>query len=96
MATAGWVEEVGPKSFVSARDPELHALPVGHEPQVGTAWMLIDAFVLAEEAAAEPGDRSLFRSRADFLVRAAGGPERGGALANPWFQLFFDRHPPGQ
>ncbi len=94
MAVEGWVDDVGPMSFFSTRDPSLHALPVGHAPTVGTAWYSLDAYVLAGEAARAEADRRLFRDRAEFLLHALDDPRRGGALASPWFQLWYDRHPP--
>jgi hypothetical protein len=51
MAVPGWVEGVGPKYLVNARDPSRYAMPIGFAPCAGTALLQTGAFALAAEMA---------------------------------------------
>jgi hypothetical protein len=95
MATASWVHDVGPATWMGLRDatsPFVTADPVEF---AGTTRMTIGAFALAAELVdAAAGGGELLRGRAAFLVEreVRGGLEAlRNAAANPWLQVAFDR-----
>ncbi len=98
MAGPGWVEGVGPKYFVSARDPAKYEMARVGPPVDGPARFQIGAFVLAAELARDrPELAALFERRAAELVLAvvpdpAAAPP--GLRSDPWFQLWLDRNAP--
>ena len=96
MAGPCWVDGEGPKYLVSVRDPNRYRMPVGHGTLVGTAWMQTGAFVLASELTGDPGDRELFKSRAEAIAAPLLAPDAAPEVlarvgASPWLQLFLDR-----
>ena len=91
MAGPGWVEGVGPKYLVSARQSGRYILPVGHGPMEGTASMEIGAFVLAADMTQEAADRALFGRRAKAIVDANWAPGDDEIGADRWLQLHLDR-----
>lgn len=95
MAGPGWVDGVGPKTFVSARDPGRYILADDQDPLTTTRAMSIGAYVLAAELTSVPAAQELFLLRAGFLARGwVHAPEF--AHADPWLQLWFDRRGDGR
>ncbi len=91
MAGVGWLKGIGPKYAISALDSTRYQMPVGFGPLDGTALMEIGAFVLAESLAKTEVDRSLLRSRADFLMKSHLESPSVEVSANRWFQIYLDR-----
>jgi hypothetical protein len=91
MAGSGWLEDEGPKYFVSAAGADQYAMAVGIGPLEGTALMEVGAFVLAEEMAQKDSDRRTFRSRAETIFAPYEKAERDRTAMNTWFQLLLDR-----
>ncbi len=90
MAGPGWVEGIGPKSLISALQPERFALPVGFGPLQGTAAMEVGAFVLAAEMADDRAAVELFWRRAREIATAPDDVLGETARAR-WLQLYSDR-----
>ena len=91
MAGPGWLDEVGPKYLVSARQAGRYIMPVGFAPMEGTARMEMGAFVLAAEMTKEPQDRVLFERRAAALARDHAPFDNEDFASDVWSQLFVDR-----
>lgn len=99
MATHGWVDGTGPKYLMHATDPLTYCLPRDHGALHGTARFEIGAFVLGGEIARDrPTLQHLFSTRAAAIVTAARdglGPVSPALRADPWLQLWIDRHERG-
>ncbi|MBK8980210.1 MAG: hypothetical protein IPM29_30280 [Planctomycetes bacterium] len=93
IATAGFEDGVGPKSFFAVRDPSRFARPIGHRPTEGTAWFSITTLALAGALATSTTDRSAVDRAADFLVRSNLETAPAAVRGNVWFQVFLDRNP---
>lgn len=95
MAGPGWLEGVGPKYFVSARDPTRFEMAREGAPAAGPGRFEVGAFVLATELArSQPDLVALFESRARELMRAVTGAALvvpPGSRCDPWLQLWLDR-----
>lgn len=96
MAAAGWLEGVGPKTFVSDADAGRYTMAASPEDRSGLDRMVIGGLVLAAELAGDPATAERLWSRADFLLDrelpvGAGLPARLLAAANPWLQIALDR-----
>lgn len=91
MAGPGWLDDVGPKYFVTASALGEDCMPIGHGPLEGTAVLQIGGFVLAAELATDHAQRTLFRTRAQIIVAPHRKSDLERTAANPWFQLALDR-----
>jgi hypothetical protein len=96
MGTAGWVDSVGPKTFVSARGADRYTMAAFPADYRSEARMTIGAFGLAAELAEDPGEARLLADRAgDVLSRLlrpdASPAELALARADPWLQVVLDR-----
>lgn len=89
----GFVEGVGPKCFVAARDAAVFAYPVGTVPTEGTGWMVVPALAVADEVVGSATGDSRFAKTAEFLVRKNLDAHGAALHGNPWFQVFLDRNP---
>lgn len=92
-----WLEGVGPKYLVAARDANRYVLPRSYAPLAGTAQFQLAAFALAAELVRDDGLRAQLGKRADSIVAAARGAlgELAPQLrADPWFQVWLDRAAP--
>ncbi|MSR39929.1 MAG: hypothetical protein EXS02_13955 [Planctomycetes bacterium] len=98
IATLGWVEGTGSKTFVSATDVSRYSIAALPSDQAGYDRMTIGAFELAIELTDDPAVVSRLQSRVRFLLQreippAAGLLDRVQAHANPWLQIALDRQP---
>jgi hypothetical protein len=96
MAGPGWLDGVGPKTFVSAGDSSRYTMTADAVDQQGLARMSIGAFVLAGELTADTAAQQRFAVRAAFLVAheltpSAPAEVLNAAAANPWMQIALDR-----
>lgn len=95
MAGPGWLEGVGPKYFVSARDPARFEMAREGVPAAGPGRFEVGAFVLAAELArSQPDLAAIFEGRARELMRAVTGAALvvpPGLRGDPWLQLWLDR-----
>jgi hypothetical protein len=95
MAGPGWIDDVGPKTFVSAGDPSRYTLAALPEDRAVSDRMTIGAFALAAELAGDPATAARHQARAGFLLvrelQGRDGPGRQRTAADPWLQVALDR-----
>ena len=96
MGHNGWVEGVGPKTFVGTGGPGRYSMAALSVDRAGRDRITIGAFVLAAELAHDPTTAARLRECGRFLLDRelrpnAGLPERLSAAANPWLQIALDR-----
>jgi hypothetical protein len=96
LAGPCWIEDRGPKTFVSAVDGKRHAMAADPGTLQGTARMLLGAFVRAGELVTDAAAVARYRTCVEFLMVSelpvdASPAVHRRAAANPWLQLVFDR-----
>ena len=95
MSGPGWVDGVGPKFMVSARDPTQHTMPLLGQPLGGVAKIQLGAFILADEMHRERFGVGLplALQRAAAIASMSAPPDSLviGAGSDPWLQVYWDR-----
>ena len=96
MATSGWVDGAGPKTFVGVGAGGRYSMAALPVDRAGRDRITLGAFVLAAELATDATTDARLRECGRFVLDRDLSPDAGlaaqlSAAANPWLQIALDR-----